>query len=388
MALAMALSATACRATARESDGLAPEVTDINAVVGYGGEKNIPYLEQAFIDASPEDMKDGIPVGELGVDGGDRDLILKFAEEIAGDLHDNVDSMLISYRGRLLFESYYRRGRANVPHFQMSITKSYTALALGRAIQLGHLTMDDLDRPVVDFLRKIDRSKLVPGAASITLAEAMNMRSGIHLDKDVAKELMKDRSKLKGQLQVQAYLQHSAPITKKSKAFKYQGSDPAITMQVVEAVVPGSAERFIETEVLGRMGITNYAWSRDVSGPPKAAAGSGMRSRDMLKWGMLVLNRGNWRGKQLIPEAFIARATSRIQSFPKSNRHYGYFWWSSDMKVGERTYVCKSGRGAGGQFILMLPGLDLIVVTTSHVKGMGPTLAITPKRILPAFIDR
>jgi CubicO group peptidase (beta-lactamase class C family) len=88
---------------------------------------------------------------------------------------------LIAHRGKLLFEPYYRRGRINYPHYQMSITKSYTAMAIGRAIQLGHLTMADLDKPVVGFLNRLDRSKLVPGAETITLAEAMNMRSGVRL---------------------------------------------------------------------------------------------------------------------------------------------------------------------------------------------------------------
>jgi hypothetical protein len=56
------------------------------------------------------------------------------------------------------------------------------------------------------------------------------------------------------------------------------------------------------------------------------------------------------------------------------------------MTAGGRKHDCISGRGAGGQFILVLRELDLIVVVTSHVKGMGTTLAATPKRVLPAFI--
>ncbi len=57
------------------------------------------------------------------------------------------------------------------------------------------------------------------------------------------------------------------------------------------------------------------------------------------------------------------------------------------MDVEEKSYDCKSGRGAGGQFILMLPELDLIAVFTSHQKGMGDILAVVPRRIVPAFIE-
>ncbi|MHC4198699.1 MAG: serine hydrolase, partial [Planctomycetota bacterium] len=161
------LLAAALASAAQESNGLAPEVTDLNAGdISYGLEKKIPYLEKAYISTSPRAMDDGIPVGALGGDGGRKSLILQYAREIAEGKHGNCDSLLILHKGKLLFESYYRRGRVNYPHYQMSITKSYTAMAMGRAIQLGYLSMADLDRPVVTFLKDIDRSKLVPGAAS------------------------------------------------------------------------------------------------------------------------------------------------------------------------------------------------------------------------------
>ncbi|MDF1742416.1 MAG: serine hydrolase [Gimesia sp.] len=371
---------------AQESNGLAPEITDLNAAdVSYALEKNIPDLKKPFISTSPENLNDGIPVGTLGVDGGDKASIVKFAKEIAAGQHGEIDSLLLYHHGKLLFESYYRRGRINYPHYQMSITKSYTALAIGRAIQSGYLTMADLDKPVVSFLKDLDQSKLVPGATSITLAEAMNMKSGIRIKTNVIRKLMQKPDTLTGQRQVQAYLEHSAPIPETNRTFKYQSSDPSLTMQVLEAVVPGSAREFIKTELLEKLGITNFAWQEDVSGLPKSAAGSSMRSRDMIKWGMLVRNGGKWQGKQLIPQAFVKQATARIHT-NRQQTSYGYFWWRHDMQVGKNTYDCKSGRGAGGQFILILPELDLIAVITAHHRGMGSTLKSTPDHILPAFI--
>ena len=162
----------------------------------------------------------------------------QFADEIAAGDHGEIDSLLLLQNGKLLFESYYRRGRINYPHYQMSITKSYTAMALGRAIQLGHLTMDDLDKPAISFLKELKPSALVKGADDITLHQAMHMSSGIRLDKEKADVLRQQPQRLKGQGQIQAYLEHSAPIPPAPREFKYQASDPAITMQVLEAVVP------------------------------------------------------------------------------------------------------------------------------------------------------
>ena len=218
----------------------------------------------------------------------------------------------------------------------------------------------------------------------ITLAQALNMKSGIRIDRKKVTELRKEKDLLLGQGQIQAYLQYSAPIPVEKKSFKYQGSDPSIAMQVLEAVVPGSARDFIETELLKKLGITNFAWQDDVSGLPKSAAGSSMRSRDMLKWGMLVSSGGKWNDEQLIPADFVQKATDRINTNPQGTS-YGYFWWRHDMRVGDRIYDCRSGRGAGGQFILMLPELDLIIVMTAHQQGMGKMLSTVPKKLLPAF---
>jgi len=375
-------------------NGFAPEVTALNAKdVSWAQEAKLPDLEKPYVSARPEDKKDGLVVGQLGVDGGDANAVLQFAQDlsappttVAGRNGEKtvgaVDSLLVSYRGKLLLEAYYRRGRANYPHYQMSITKSYTALALGRAIQLGHLKMEDLDKPVISFLKELDAAKLAPGADGITLAQAMGMLSGIRVDEAKLKELRRKPAQLQGQGEIQAYLENSAPIPPPPREFKYQETDPAMAMQVLNAVVPGGAENFIRDELLKPLGITNYNWEKSVSGLPKSAAGAGMLSRDMLKIGQLIMNKGKWQGQQLIPEDYIVRATT-----PSAvNKRYGLFWWIDDFDVGGKTYHSFQGRGAGGQFIFMVPELDLIAVVTSHDQGMGNMLETLPQKLIPAFL--
>ena len=135
---------------------------------------DVPILNKAFINTAPENREDGIVVGELGVDAGDKEKILALAKEIADHKHGRFDSFLIAHKDKLLFESYYARGRIDLPHFQASATKAYTGLLLGRAIQLGYLTMDDLDKPLVGFLKDLDPSKFADGAEKITLNHAVN----------------------------------------------------------------------------------------------------------------------------------------------------------------------------------------------------------------------
>ena len=376
-----------CCLAVAENDGTAPEVTDLNAKdVSMEWEKRIPYLDEAYISTAPRDMGDDIPVGTLGHDGGDKEMILAFAREVAGDTNperkDKTDSLLISHKGKLIFESYFRRGRRNLPHFQMSITKSYTAFALGRAIQLGYLTMDDLDKPVVDFLKELDRGRLVEGADKVTLAEALNMHSGVKLVREKIIKYKEHPELLEGQKQIQAYLEDSNPIPPAPQTFGYKAADPAMIMQVLEVVVPGSAEDFIREELMGKMGITEYAWQDDTSGLPKSAAGSSFRSRDMLKFGMLIRDKGKWKGEQLIPQAFMERAVSPI-SVGWGINYYGYFCWHRTLKHDGENYPCIELRGAHGQFVFVFPKQDLIVVATAH--GVMTMLKEIPERIIPAF---
>ena len=370
--------------------GLAPEVADLNAEdISYENEKHLPDLKTPFFNPSPRDKNDQLRVGKLGEDGGDKNKVLAYARRLGepsgNEKSGNTDSLLIAYRGKLIFESYFRRGRSNYPHYQMSITKSYTAYAIGRAIRLGYLSIDDLHKPVVSFLRNINVTKLAEGTGGITLHQAMQMSSGIRLKKNKIPEVAQQPELLRGQGQAQAYLQFTQPISSASpQSYKYQAADTVLTMQVLDAVVPGSAESFIREELLQPMGIVNYRWQEDLSGLPKSAAGASFLSRDMIKMGLLTLNGGKWKGQQHIDDSFIKLAVSpHVET--NENIFYGYFWWSQNKEIEGKKYHIIQGRGAGGQFIFIFPSIDLVVVATAHNKGMGKMLKELPENLVPAF---
>jgi arylsulfatase A-like enzyme/CubicO group peptidase (beta-lactamase class C family) len=372
--------------SAAPSDGLASEKTDINARdTSRQKEADLPYLDVPIVSTKPSGLDDGIAVESLASTACDQKAIESLTEDIAEGKYKNIDSLLIAHKGKLVLETYYRRGRRDVPHYQMSITKSITSLALGRAIQLGHI--NEIDRPVVSFLSEVDRAQLSPGAADITIIDCLNMHSGIRIPEKKAKAVARQRRKAKGQGQAQMILSTTDPVTAGSKKYKYQGTDPSLVMQVIEAVVPGTAEEFIRTEVLQQLGISKYSWQPDVSGLPKAAAGSSLRSRDMLKLGLLIANGGKWNSEQLFPADFINEAVCPLYT-NKAGDTYGYFWWGSEMEVAGKKHHCISARGAGGQFIFIVPTMDLIVVVTSHNKGSAMRLPfeLMKNDLLPAFV--
>jgi CubicO group peptidase (beta-lactamase class C family) len=144
----------------------------------YSQQKKMPDLPEAYVSTSPEDLDDGLQVGTLDLPGTEEAVRALVADDKV-DKYLNLDSILLWKDGRLLFEMYNRRGRVDAPHYTMSITKTLTSVTLARAIQLGLLSMEDLDKPVVDLMPKIDKTRIQPGVETITVRDALYMKSGL-----------------------------------------------------------------------------------------------------------------------------------------------------------------------------------------------------------------
>lgn len=373
--------------TAQENNDPAPEATATEAALSF---RDIPLLEKAFIDTAPAARSGAIPVGELDIDDDNKASIIKLAEEIGEGKYGNYDSMLITHKGKLVFENYFRRGRINLAHGQASATKAYTSLALGRAIQLGYLTMADLDKPLISFLGELDQTKLVEGSELITLHKALTMHGGLSVSDDKWEELQQTPELIKGQQFVQALLEHSGPITEESQVYRYGNHNPILVMAVIDAVTPGTAQEFIKTEILDKLDVSNYSWQDHPSGLPEAGWRVNMTSRDMLKWGSIVLNDGRWNGEQFISAEYLTKANSGLvrptEDWMPDTYRYGYFWYHTPTTVGSENYDATFAWGGGGQRVIVVKELDLIVAITGH-DGEDTIMTQVSNTIIPAFLE-
>lgn len=352
----------------------------------------MPLLNNAFVTTTPEDRKDGIAVDTLVMSGKDQEAILQLSQEIFDGTYGNYDALLISHKNRLVFESYYKKGRINVPHGQASAVKGYTSLALGRAIEMGYLSMDDLDKPLIHFLQDLEPTTFAPGAEKITLHKALTMHGGLTIDRDTWKEIENDSVRLKGQGLVQNLLELTEPVTDASQTYLYGNFNPMLVMTVIDAVVPGTAEDFIKTELLDQLGITDYKWAKHASGLPQAGWMVDMRSRDMLKIGHLVQNNGVLNGEQLISEAYLEKATRglvrpAIDWMPK-NYGYGYFWYHTPVQVGTTSYNMTLAWGGGGQRVMVIKELDLTLVISGYDRDDDKIMKPIFETVIPAFVKQ
>lgn len=368
------------------AERLSAEASEAEAKLSF---RDLQPLEKAFIDTAPNKRDDSVSVGKLSHDGRNKASIVKLAHEIAEGKHGKYDSLLIAHKGKLLFESYYLRGRSNMPHPQASAVKGYTSFAVGRAIQMGYLTMADLDKPLVSFLKDLTPSKFVEGAEKITLHKALTMHGGLSVSDEKWQALEQNPKALQGQGLVQNLLEHSGPISAETQTYLYGNFNPILVMSVIDAVVPGTAKDFIKHEILDKLNITNYQWQTHVSGLPQAGWKVSLMSRDMLKLGNVVLNKGQWKGEQLISADYLAKATSGLVKptqdwMPKSYR-YGYFWYQAPLAVGDKHYSASFAWGGGGQRVIVVDELDLTIVITAHDRDDNIMDHIS-KSVLPVFI--
>lgn len=346
-------------------------------------------LEKAFINIAPEKLTDNLKVGKLGIDGGNKTPILTLAKALVENKYGKYDSLLISHKDKLLFESYYKRGRIDLPHFQFSATKGHTSLVLARAIQLGYITMADLNKPLVSFFKELDNNKLADGAEKVTLHHVLSMNSGLRFTDEQLKDFRENREKYSGVAEVQAFLELTKPVTNESQVYKYQAPDPILVMHVLNAVVPGTAKDFVEKEFLNKMGIYNYKWKLDPKALPKAESGLNLTPRDMLKIGEMVINKGRWKNEQLISENYLMAAfkavTKPTQSWIPESFNYGYLWYQTNIALNNKNYNVNFAWGAGGNRIIVVNELDLVIVVTGHDEE---DVVFEPliKAILPAFI--
>ncbi|BDX08139.1 serine hydrolase [Planctobacterium marinum] len=331
---------------------------------------DMPLLEEAFIDTAPIKLNDDLEPGKLGIDGGDKAPILQLAKELSENKHGKYDSLLISYKGKLLFESYYNRGRIDLPHFQFSATKGYTSLMLARAMQLGYVKMADLHKPLVDLFKDLDTSTLANGTEQITLHHLLSMSSGLRYSDEQLETFRGDREKYSGTAEVQAFLEATQPVTKESQIFKYQASDPLLVMHFLNSVLPGSAKEFVEQEFFNQMNITDFTWRLDPKQMPIADSGVDLTSRDMLKIGQMLANKGKWQNKQFLSEDYLSLTFSPItkatETWHPENFFYGYLWYQTNMTLNNKKYDINLAWGAGGNRIIVVNELDLVIVITGH----------------------
>jgi len=278
-----------------------------------------------------------------------------------------IYGLLIVKDGHLLAERYFNDGARDRPALLQSVTKSVTSALVGIALERGCLT--DLDQRMVTFFPEYADRLDDPRKADITLREMLQMRAGYGWE---GSDSLRWEGLIGGDylpLLVDFPLERDP-----GSGFDYSN----ITSHLLGVVVARACETdlldFAEKNLFGPLEIEPGSWLRDPHGYRYGHAELSLTARDAARFGQLYLDRGMHDDSRVVPAAWVeASLTGYSRDIDTAGLRagtvgryfhgveYGFQWWSA--VVGERRFDFAWGHG--GQLIVLLDDLDMVVVVTS-----------------------
>jgi CubicO group peptidase (beta-lactamase class C family) len=344
----------------------------------------------------PPPRGDGWPTGTLAEAGIDRAAIERLVQAIAETPMDSPDApqihaLLVARHGRLVLEEYFHGYSRDRLHDTRSAAKSLTAVALGAAIRAGAPL--SLSSPVYRVMNRgrfpedVDARKRV-----MTLEHLLTMSSGFYCD-DTDEAAPGNEEVIDNQTEEPDWYRYTLRVplaTAPGEKSVYCSASPNLALGMLGAATGETVLRSFDRYVAGPMGIEPYAWPLDPAGQPYGGGGVRLLPRDFLKLGQLMLNGGTWAGRRILDPGFVAAASA--PQYRLRNVAYGYLWWVEDYPYKDRTVRSFSARGAGGQVVVVIPELDLVVATMAgnYISRIQITYtgALVPRFILPAVRER
>jgi CubicO group peptidase (beta-lactamase class C family) len=263
-----------------------------------------------------------------------------------------IHSLLVSWRGGLVLERYFNGRRATSVANIKSASKSIISALVGIAVARGHIK--SVEEPVSAFLPDQFATPDDP-RRQITVEDLLTMRSGL--------ESTSNRN-YGAWVTSRNWVRHalSRPLLNEpGTRMRYSTGNTHILSAILTKATGKSTWQFAQETLAKPLGFTLSQWPRDPQGIYFGGNDMVMTPRQMLAFGELYLNRGRAKGGQLVPETWIDTSMIPRGRSDFSEQQYGYGWWIREI-AGQQGYYAW---GFGGQFIFVVPTLDLVVVSTS-----------------------
>jgi len=275
------------------------------------------------------------------------------AADAAADL-PRLHSLLVSHRGKRVFERYYNgAGPARVANIK-SASKSVISALVGIAIDRGLLASPR--QPIASFFPGLLGGDGDSRKREITIEDLLSMRSGL--------ETTSNRNYGRW-VQSGNWVRHilSRPfVSLPGTSMEYSTGNTHLLSAILTRVSGASTWQFAQESLGKPLGFTLARWPQDPQGIYFGGNDMLLTPRQMLAFGELYIHRGRANGRQIIPAEWVyASFLPRVRSRRESDRFYGYGWWIRELAGQQTSYAW----GFGGQFIFVVPQLDLVVVTTS-----------------------
>lgn len=293
---------------------------------------------------------------------------LDAAETADLELH----SLMVVQHGSVLAEGWWEPYGPDVPHMLYSLSKSFTSTAAGLAISENRFSLDDT---VVSLFPDDLPDEVSDNLRKMRVRDLLSMATG-HTKEPVLWETPP------GSNWVRQFL--AAPVEKEPGThFLYNTSATYMVAALVEQTTGESLCDYLTPRLLAPLEIEGATWETDGRGIATGGYGLSVTTDAIAKFGQMYLQKGQWQGRQLVPEAWIAEATTKQVSNGNDagndwNQGYGFQFWCC-------RHGAYRGDGAFGQFCIVMPRQDAVVAITSGVGGMAALLNLVWEHLLPAL---
>lgn len=264
-------------------------------------------------------------------------------------------AFLIIKNDSLLFEKYFEDFGKNSQTNSFSIAKSITSALLGKAIDDGYIK--SLQQPVSDFYPEYANTNL-------TVGDLSSMSSGMDWDESYTNPFGMTARAYYGPDLASQILKLKV-VDSPGLKFKYQSGDTELLAMLIQKAIKKPLAEYLYESFWNPLGAENPAlWQVDdkKNRLVKAYCCLGSNARDFARFGKLYKDYGKWNGEQLLDSTFVAN--SIIPRFSQSPE-YGYGFWLSNF-MGKEIFAL---RGILGQYVIVIPEDDLIIVRLGHKEG-------------------
>lgn len=272
-------------------------------------------------------------------------------------------AFVIIQNGKIRYERYWRECTDSTASNMFSVTKSIVSLCVGIAIEEGKLP--SVNTPIGDYIPEFSNDD----RGSITIRNLLTMSSGLDWDEQYSSPFSITTQAYYGNNLRELVTGQKCIITP-GKYFKYLSGNTQLLAYVVEKATGTTISEYAQEKIWKLIGAEHRAiWSKDgENGDERAFCCFHTNAKDIARIGQLVLNKGRWNGKQVIPEQYITEATSPAKDLLDKNGKildfYGYQWWILHTKGMEIPYM----RGHKGQYIYSIPEKNAVVVRLGEEK--------------------
>lgn len=352
-----------------------------------------------YIYQIPKNTGDGWDISSLQDSGIDTLLINQLVTQVRSNDFNNIDALLIIKDGKLVLDEYFNKYDKNTKHKIWSCTKSFSSALIGIALDQGKISGEN--DSIITYLG-VYAANLNKRKKAITIANVLEMGTGLQWEGD----LSESGRKLPFAKDMVSYTLALPLEYKPGTKFQYSSANSMLLAPIIYNATLQQANEFAKETLFKELGIENYEWNKQAefwnktagneiptnkphikyqkaySQLTNTATGLLMLPRDMAKLGQMYLDKGKWRGKQVIPASWVQKSTS--EQIPNSN--YGLHW--KLLQIGE--YKSFYASGFGLQRIFVVPQLNTVIIFTQNwyqnqPKGEKQTMEILKEYIIKAI---